>query len=341
MSAQVLYLENALTPQNRIVHDVEPCSIQSLAPKWNIPFVALLDGEVILRAEWDAMLNSGQSLLFIDVNAIPQSGGGGGSNPLQIVLMVAVMYFTVGAGAGAWAAGTDFATVSATGAFTGLTFAGTLVGTGMMMAGMALISALIPPPQPTSPQTAAALAAASPTYNIQAQGNTARLEAAIPEHFGRLKAFPDFAAQPYQEFSGNDQYLYQLLCIGRGYYTLADAERVNDRVSADLARAGVRFAKTYIAPEAPDQPSRVRKPSPQFLFDARDEFALNLAESYMVGDKLIDLECGWNAGVKQSILVRTGYGAGVEREDAERIKPAAVVDGLAEMAEWILQSLKR
>ena len=124
--------------------------------------------------------------------------------------------------------------------------------------------------------------------------------------------------------------------IGRGYFTLADAERVNERVSREFARDGVSFEKTYIAPEAPDQPSRVRKPSPQFLFDARDEFDLNLAESYMVGDKLIDLECGWNAGVKKSILVRTGYGAGVERENAEQIKPAVVVAGLAEMAEWIL-----
>jgi len=124
--------------------------------------------------------------------------------------------------------------------------------------------------------------------------------------------------------------------IGRGYYTMADAERVNDRVCADLARDGVRFEKVYIAPEAPDQPSRVRKPSPQFLFDARDEFGLNLAESFMVGDKLIDLECGWNAGVKKSILVRTGYGAGVEQENPEALKSAVIVDGLAEMAEWIL-----
>ena len=126
--------------------------------------------------------------------------------------------------------------------------------------------------------------------------------------------------------------------IGRGYYTLADAERVNERVCADLAHDGVRFEKIYIAPEAPDQPSRVRKPSPQFLFDARDEFNLNLTESFMVGDNLIDLECGWNAGVKKSILVRTGYGAGVERDNAEQIKNAIIVDGLTEMAEWILES---
>ncbi len=128
--------------------------------------------------------------------------------------------------------------------------------------------------------------------------------------------------------------------IGRGFFTMADAGRVNERLVREFARDGVRFDKIYIAPEAPDQPSRSRKPSPQFLFDARDEFNLNFAESFMVGDKLIDLECGWNAGVKKSILVRTGYGAAVERDDAEQIKRAVVVDGLAEMAEWILQTLR-
>jgi len=100
----------------------------------------------------------------------------------------------------------------------------------------------------------------------------------------------------------------------------------------------VRFEKIYIAPEAPDQPSRVRKPSPQFLFDARDEFDLNLAESYMVGDKLIDLECGWNAGVKKSILVRTGYGAELEKESKDALQRAIAVNGLTEMADWILKN---
>ena len=124
--------------------------------------------------------------------------------------------------------------------------------------------------------------------------------------------------------------------IGRGYYTLADAERVNEHVCHLLAAEGVRLEKCYIAPEAPDQPSRGRKPSPQFLFDARDEFGFNLAESFMVGDKLIDLECGWNAGVKKSILVRTGYGKEVERDEAGKTSRAAVVNNLTEMAEWIL-----
>ena len=126
--------------------------------------------------------------------------------------------------------------------------------------------------------------------------------------------------------------------VGRGYFTLADVASVNEHLCRELARSGVRFEKIYIAPEAPDQPSRSRKPSPQFLFDARDEFHLNLAESFMVGDKLIDLECGWNAGVKKSILVRTGYGAEVEKEAAEKIASAVVVDDLAGAAEWILKA---
>ena len=93
-----------------------------------------------------------------------------------------------------------------------------------------------------------------------------------------------------------------------------------------------------LAAEAPDQPSRGRKPSPQFLFDARDEFDLDLGASYMIGDKWSDLECGWNAGVKESILVRTGYGQKAALEHAARLDKAIVVDDLTAAARWILES---
>jgi len=124
--------------------------------------------------------------------------------------------------------------------------------------------------------------------------------------------------------------------IGRGYYTVEDMHRVNARLKAELERSGARIERIFFAPEAPEQPSRGRKPSPQFLFDARDEFGIDLSQSYMVGDKLIDLECGWNAGVKKSILVRTGYGAEHERVHAPKLGPAHVVNSVTEAAEWIL-----
>ena len=126
--------------------------------------------------------------------------------------------------------------------------------------------------------------------------------------------------------------------VGRGYFTLADVERINRHISEVLATEGVRFEKIYIAPEAPEQPSRGRKPSPQFLFDARDEFKLDLPSSYVIGDKLSDLECGWNAGVRKSILVRTGYGTELERSSGQKLSAAAVVNDLPAAAEWILHS---
>ena len=125
--------------------------------------------------------------------------------------------------------------------------------------------------------------------------------------------------------------------IGRGYFTLAQTERVHEHLASELARDGVRFEKIYLAPEAPDRPSRGCKPSPQFLFDARDEFNIDLAASFMIGDKLIDLECGWNAGVQRSLLVRTGYGTTLAGQKTDALDRALVFDDLPAAAGWILR----
>ena len=124
--------------------------------------------------------------------------------------------------------------------------------------------------------------------------------------------------------------------VGRGYFTMAEVESVNARVRECFASQGVRFEKFYVAPEAPGEPSKGRKPSPHFLLDARDAFGLELSRCYMVGDKLCDLECGWNAGAKKSILVRTGYGRQLELEHAGQLARAVVVDDLPAAAQWIL-----
>src|SRR6266536_2131036 len=52
--------------------------------------------------------------------------------------------------------------------------------------------------------------------------------------------------------------------VGRGYFSIAEVEKVNEHICQEFSRRGVKFGKIYIAPEAPDVPSRGRKPSPQF-----------------------------------------------------------------------------
>jgi D-glycero-D-manno-heptose 1,7-bisphosphate phosphatase len=128
--------------------------------------------------------------------------------------------------------------------------------------------------------------------------------------------------------------------VGRGYFTLADVEKVNTHLCNELRRQGVGFDEIYIAPEAPNTPSRGRKPSPQFLFDARQSFGVDLRKSYMIGDKLIDLECGWNAGVRKSILVRTGYGAELEQESGPKLARAVVVKDLPAAVDWIIRDMR-
>jgi D-glycero-D-manno-heptose 1,7-bisphosphate phosphatase len=126
--------------------------------------------------------------------------------------------------------------------------------------------------------------------------------------------------------------------VGRGFFTMKEVERVHKRMEELFAQIGVRFEKIYVAPEAPGQPNRGRKPSPQFLLDAGDEFGVDLASSFLIGDKLIDLECGWNAGVKKSILVRTGYGRKLEQEHLDQLIAAVIVDDLPGAAKWILSA---
>lgn len=217
MTASVIYLQHALVQSKRHIEHVSPRSIQSLAPNWQRPHIALLNGKAVLRRDWGRQLHHGETLAFVDVESIPQGGGKGGSNPLQMILMLAVM--VIAPQLAGMIAGEGY-----------LGFGLTMYQVALpavTMAGLMLVNALVPPPKLPSTQQASALAAPSPTYSIQAQGNAARLEASIPEHFGRLLAYPDYAAQPYSEYSSNDQYLYQLFCLGRGEYDI-ETIRIED-----------------------------------------------------------------------------------------------------------------
>ena len=216
----IVYLENGLTPQLRKEIAVETTTIRDVAPDWSIPYIAFLDGKPILRKDWDDVLESEHCLAFIEAKAIPQDGGDLGGLLRTGLMIAAVVYAPYIAN---WAAG-GFTTAAWQGAVAG-TFAATTAGAfataGVMLAGMTLINAVLPV-KPLSSQQQAELAAPSPTYNLQAQGNAARIGAAIPEHFGRLRAYPDFASMPYTEYINNEQYLYQLLCVGRGEYLIED-----------------------------------------------------------------------------------------------------------------------
>ena len=65
---------------------------------------------------------------------------------------------------------------------------------------------------------------------------------------------------------------------------------------------------TYYCPDAPGSPSARRKPAPGMVLDAAARYDVDLAQSYLIGDKAADIACGRRAGTR-TILVLTGNGA--------------------------------
>ena len=86
--------------------------------------------------------------------------------------------------------------------------------------------------------------------------------------------------------------------IGRGYYTIEEANRFSDYVLQQLADSQCPIDAVYMCPHAPEEHCQCRKPSPYLIQKAISEWNISAAESYMFGDKDIDVECGNNAGVK-------------------------------------------
>lgn len=161
-------------------------------------FMPMINGKPVLERDWGRPVRHGD---VVGIAALPQ--GGGGSNPLQMLLMIAVVISAIYLGPIA-ATAMGFAAAGS---------AAAMLTAGIMMAGTFLVNALVPP---TRAPTSMAASQASPTYTIGAQGNSARLQNPIPVLYGRYRVYPDFASQPYIENHGNEQYLYQLFCISQG-----------------------------------------------------------------------------------------------------------------------------
>ncbi|WP_288078446.1 host specificity factor TipJ family phage tail protein [Pseudomonas sp.] len=212
MKATLITCRDPLRPQ--LSREIVPLRrrrrLRALAPRTRQPHICLLNGRPVLRAEWGRKVRHGDVVAFV---VLPQ-GGGGGSNPLRFILQIAILYVAVQFG-GPLAASMGFTSTAAAAVSTAV----------IATAGNVLLNALIPLPRLGG--NFAASEAASPTYSLTASGNQARIEQPIPVIYGRHLVYPDFAAQPYIEYGGNEQYLYQLHAVGQGYYDI-EAIRIED-----------------------------------------------------------------------------------------------------------------
>ncbi|MFN2493328.1 MAG: D-glycero-alpha-D-manno-heptose-1,7-bisphosphate 7-phosphatase [Pyrinomonadaceae bacterium] len=104
--------------------------------------------------------------------------------------------------------------------------------------------------------------------------------------------------------------------VARGYFSEDMIKTVHERMTNELERDGGKLDAIYYCAHHPSvgpPPYRrdcdCRKPKPGLISRAATDFNIDLAESWMVGDRYTDVEMARNAGVK-SAFVLTGYGRG-------------------------------
>jgi D-glycero-D-manno-heptose 1,7-bisphosphate phosphatase len=117
----------------------------------------------------------------------------------------------------------------------------------------------------------------------------------IPEAFAKLKA-AGFRIFVVSNQSG----------IGRGLMTLEQHQAVQQEFLRQIGPGLIDAC--YFCPDPPGMPSTRRKPEPGMVLEAAAEFAIDLPNSWLIGDKAADIECGHRAGLR-TIQVATGYGA--------------------------------
>jgi len=129
--------------------------------------------------------------------------------------------------------------------------------------------------------------------------------------------------------------------VARGYFTLEAVNHLHDHIQQQLRILGTEIDGFFICPHHPTEGQgafrrdcECRKGQPGMLLQAAAEHSVDLGNSFMVGDKMADLEAGRAAGC-HPLLVLTGYG---EKELAKGARTLAesFFEDLPAAVEYIL-----
>ena len=115
--------------------------------------------------------------------------------------------------------------------------------------------------------------------------------------------------------------------IGRRVFEESAMHEIHQKINADLT-----LDAFYFCPHLPDEGCACRKPNTGMIEAAQRDFVIDLENSWMIGDKTIDVETGFNAEIKTA-LVLTGYGQKAEKE--LKRKPDVVAGNLLEAVKTI------
>jgi D-glycero-D-manno-heptose 1,7-bisphosphate phosphatase len=136
--------------------------------------------------------------------------------------------------------------------------------------------------------------------------------------------------------------------VARGYFKEDVIGKVHSQLEETLAKENARLDAIYYCAHHPtvgEPPYRVdcdcRKPKPGLIQRAVQDFEIDLARSWMIGDRYSDIELAHNAGLK-SVFVLSGYGIGeYEYQRANwKLQPDLICENLLEAVNSIVSADK-
>lgn len=137
--------------------------------------------------------------------------------------------------------------------------------------------------------------------------------------------------------------------LARGYFPKELLVEVHEKMNVLLNQEGASIDGLYYCPHHPEakeeefrQACSCRKPKTGMLKQAAEELNLDLAKSFLVGDRWSDIKCAQGAGCTP-VLVLTGYGRGDQKYigPTQDIQPSFVAEDLLQAAEWIIKQINQ
>lgn len=127
--------------------------------------------------------------------------------------------------------------------------------------------------------------------------------------------------------------------VARGYFTEQTLQKMHDKLTRLLSKAGGKIEKIYVCPHGPDDNCDCRKPKPGLLHQLLKDYPVDPTTVMFIGDSLKDLQVARAVGMTP-ILVRTGKGvrteASLKKEEFKEFSNVAVFENLSQAVDHLL-----
>ena len=124
--------------------------------------------------------------------------------------------------------------------------------------------------------------------------------------------------------------------IGKRLMSSQAVGEINANMMAEIGLSGGKIKAVYFCPHTPDAGCECRKPKPGMILRAAREYGIELPKSYLIGDKITDIQAGAQVGC-MTILVKTGKGKEhLEQRIQWPVAPDYIASDLYEAVEFLL-----